>query len=94
MRVLVRMWVTAWRYLKYSYIRMLLVQRNSVQLIINLEVGTTITSEPYMVRSRPWKMAEKKNDDNDDKDPGQVHLVVRLAVPVCSHMGVLYPLVC
>ena len=37
-------------------------------------------------------MTEKKNNDNDDENASQVHLVVRLAVSVCPHMGVLYPL--
>ena len=37
-------------------------------------------------------MAEKKDNDNDNEDTGQVHLVVRLAVSVRPHMGVLYPL--
>ena len=37
-------------------------------------------------------MTEKKHDDNNDENAGQVHLVVRLAVSVCPHMGVLYPL--
>ena len=88
---------------KYSYMRMLLVHRNSVQLMINLE-SLKIThfiswSQLSLVLgynlwnlSSPGKMTEKKHDDNNDENAGQVHLVVRLAVPVCSHMGILYPL--
>ena len=41
---------------------------------------------------KPGKMAEKKDNDNDNEDTSQVHLVVGLAVSVRPHMGVLYPL--
>ena len=37
-------------------------------------------------------MTEEENDNNDDEDAGKIHLVVGLAVPVGSHVGILYPL--
>ena len=37
-------------------------------------------------------MTEEENDNNDDEDDGKIHLVVGLAVPVGSHVGILYPL--
>ena len=33
-------------------------------------------------------MAEEEHDDDADEDRGQVHLVVRGAVPVGPHMGI------
>ena len=36
-------------------------------------------------------MAEEEHDDDADEDRGQVHLVVRGAVPVGPHMGVPAP---
>ena len=36
-------------------------------------------------------MAEEEHDDDADEDRGQVHLVVRGAVPVGPHMGVPPP---
>ena len=33
-------------------------------------------------------MAEEEHDDDADEDRGQVHLVVRGAVPVGPHVGV------
>ena len=37
-------------------------------------------------------MTEEENDNNDDEDASKIHLVVGLAVPVGSHVGILYPL--
>ena len=37
-------------------------------------------------------MTEEENNNNDDEDAGKIHLVVGLAVPVGSHVGILYPL--
>ena len=37
-------------------------------------------------------MTEEENNNNDDKDAGKIHLIVGLAVPVGSHVGILYPL--
>ena len=37
-------------------------------------------------------MTEEENDNNDNEDAGKIHLVVGLAVPVGSHVGILYPL--
>ena len=37
-------------------------------------------------------MTEEENDYNDDEDAGKIHLVIGLAVPVGSHVGILYSL--
>ena len=37
-------------------------------------------------------MTEEENDNNDNEDASKIHLVVGLAVPVGSHVGILYPL--
>ena len=43
-------------------------------------------------KTQPWKMTEEENDNNDDEDAGKIHLIVGLAVPVGSHVGILYSL--
>ena len=46
----------------------------------------------FITKVIPWEVTEEKDNDDTNKDPGQVHFVTGFAVPVCPHMGVLDPL--
>ena len=48
----------------------------------------SVDDELGHVDDEPGEVAEEEHDDDADEDRGQVHLVVRGAVPVGPHMGV------
>ena len=51
----------------------------------------SVDDELGHVDDEPGEVAEEEHDDDADEDRGQVHLVVRGAVPVGPHVGVPAP---